>query len=77
MILVSQKCIFDKKGLGYKPFKNKKYFKNYFVKEASSFSPSTICNLYGRGHISDNCLLRKSSHIIQNSIILDSKGRKG
>ena len=47
MILASQKCIFDlkkkTKGLGYKPFKNKKYFKNYFVKEAS------ICSLYGRG----------------------------
>ena len=45
MILASQKCIFDKNGLGYKSFKNKKYFKNYFVKEASSFSLSTICNL--------------------------------
>ena len=51
MILTSQKCIFDKKGLDYKPFKNKKYF----VKDASSFSPSTICNLCGiGGHISDN-----------------------
>ena len=78
MILASQKCIFDKNGLGYKSFKNKKYFKNYFVKETSSFLPSTMCNLCGwGGHISDNCLLRKSSHIIQNSIILDSKGRKG
>ena len=68
MILASQKCIFDKKGLGYKPSKNKKYFKNYFVKEAAKFSPSTICNLCGReGHISDNCLLRKSSHVLQNS----------
>ena len=61
MILTSQKCIFDKKGLDYKPFKNKKYF----VKDASSFSPSTICNLCGReGHISDNCPLRKSSHVL-------------
>ena len=68
MILASQKCIFDKNWLGYKPSKNKKYFKNYFVKEASSFSPSTICNLCGRGgHISDNCPLRKSPHVLQNS----------
>ena len=68
MILASQKVYFWSKGLGYKPFKNKKYFKNYFVKEASSFSPSNICNLYGRGGcLSDNCLLRKSLHVLQNS----------
>ena len=67
MILANQMCIFYKKGLGYKPFKNKKYFKNNFVKEAYSFSPSTICNLCGReGHISDNCLLRKSPYVLQN-----------
>ena len=49
-------------------FKKNKYFKNYFVKEASSFSHSTIFNLCGRGgHISDNCPLRKSPHGIQNS----------
>ena len=66
--MASQKCIFGQKGLGYKPFKNQKYFKNYFIKEASSFSPSTICNLCGRGsHISDFCPLRKSSHVLQNS----------
>ena len=48
-------------------FKNKKYFKNYFVKEASSFSPSTIWNICGRGsHISDFCPLRKSFHVLQN-----------
>ena len=64
IILASQKCIFDQKRLGYKSFKNQ----NYFVKKASSFSPSTICNFCRRrGHISDNCPLRKSPHGIQNS----------
>ena len=64
MILANQKCIFDKKGLGYKPFKNQFFFKNYFVKEASSFSPSTICNLCEReGHISDIFPLTKSPHV--------------
>ena len=33
MILASKKCVFDKRGLGYKTSKNEKYFKNYFVKE--------------------------------------------
>ena len=31
MILASQKCVFDKQGLGFKSSKNQKYFKNYFV----------------------------------------------
>ena len=28
MILASQKCVFDKRGLGYKTSKNEKYFKS-------------------------------------------------
>ena len=59
MILASQKCVFDKRGLGYKSSKNEKYFKNYFIKESISERPSTICNFYGRGgHISSTCLFR-------------------
>ena len=78
MISASPKCIFDKNGLGHKHFKNQKYFKNYFVKEAFSFSPSTICNLCGKGsHISDFCPLRKSPHVLQNSkLFWIPKGRK-
>ena len=48
MILTSQKCIFDKQWLGFKSSKNQKYFKNYFVKESTSASPSTTCNFCGR-----------------------------
>ena len=59
IILSSQICIFDKNGLGYESFKKKKYFKNYFVKNTSSTSLSTICNFYGReGYISRTCSLR-------------------
>ena len=62
MILASQKCVFDKQGLRFKSLKNQKYFKNYFVKESTSASPSTICNFCGkRGHISSTCLLRNGS----------------
>ena len=59
-------------------FKKNKYFKNYFVKEASSFSHSTIFNLCGRGgHISDNCPLRKSPHVLRNfKLFWIPKGRK-
>ena len=42
LILASQKCVFDKRGLGYKCSKKEKYFKNYFVNESTSESPSTI-----------------------------------
>ena len=52
IILASQKCVFEKQGLRFKSSKNQKYFKNYFVKESTSASPSTTCNLCGReGHI--------------------------
>ena len=62
MILPSQKCVFDKQELGFKSSKNQKYFKNYFVKESSSVSPSTTCNFCGKGgHISSTCPLRNGS----------------
>ena len=68
MILASQKCVFDKRGLGYKTSKNEKYFKNYFVKESTSESPSTICNFCGRGgHISSTCPLRNGSQKVSTS----------
>ena len=50
------------KGYDSNPQKNTKYFKNYFVKESSNSSPSTICNFCGRGeHISITCPLRNES----------------
>ena len=64
MILASQKYVFDKQGLGFKSSKNQKYFKNYFVRESASASPST-CNFCGRGgHISSTCPLRNGSQNI-------------
>ena len=58
IILASQKCVFDKKGLRYKSSNNEKYFKNYFVKE-STCEILSICNFCGReGHISSTCPLR-------------------
>ena len=67
MILTSQKCVFNKQGLGFKSSKNQKYFKNYFVNESTSASPSTTCKFCGRGgQISSTCPLRNSSQ--KNSI---------
>ena len=68
MILASQKCVFEKQGLGFKSSKNQKYFKNYFVKESSSASPSTTCNFCGRGrHISSIYSLRNGSQKNSNA----------
>ena len=68
MILASQKCVFDKQGLGFKYSKNQMYFKNYFIKESTSTSPSTTCNFCERGgHISSTCPLRNSSQKNSNA----------
>ena len=62
MILAIQKCVFDKRGLVYKSSKNEKYFKNYFAKESTSESSSTIFSFYGiGGHISSIFSLRNGS----------------
>lgn len=60
-----------KKALGYKLHKNEKYLKkkrkNNFVKKASSNNQISNSIFYRRwGLISDNYLLRKSSHIASN-----------
>ena len=39
MILTSQKCVFDKKGLGYKSSNNEKYFKNYLSRSPQVNAP--------------------------------------
>ena len=43
-LLGNQRCMFEKKGLGYKPMKNEKLYSNFFVKASISLS---ICNSYG------------------------------
>jgi hypothetical protein len=59
-ILNSQRCVFDKSGLGYKPYKNEKYFKNFFVKAKSSNESFHICNFCNKnGHLIFDCPLKK------------------
>ena len=53
---------FYKQGLRFKSSNNQKYFKNYFVKESTSASPSITCNFCGKGgDISSTCSLRNGS----------------
>ena len=76
MLLASQKCIFDKRGLGYKDAKKEKLYMNYFVKEGASENESTTCNFCGRkGHISSSCKLKvgSSSNVIKTRVIKEIK----
>ena len=68
MILANQKCVFDKRGLGYKCLKNEKYFINYFIKESTSENTLTISNFCGiGGHISSTCPFRIESQKVSTS----------
>jgi hypothetical protein len=60
IILGSQKCVFDKSGLGYKPKVNEKYFKNFFVKAKSRNEPTITCTYCNKkGHKAYSCYVRK------------------
>ena len=43
-MLNSQKYVFDKGGLGYKPYLKQKYYKNYFVKATSIIDHKIVCH---------------------------------
>ena len=59
-ILSSQRCVFDKSGLGYKPSIHQKYFKNYFMKVKSSCAPTHTCHFCNKdGHLIFDCALKK------------------
>ena len=54
-LLSSQKCVFDKGGLGYKPNLKQKYYKNYFVK-STSINNQVVCHYCNQNcHIKLDC----------------------
>lgn len=60
-MLSSQRSVFNKGGLGYKPNKNQKYLKNYFVKAKESYDPSHTCNYCRKlGHLIYACPIKKN-----------------
>ena len=68
MLLGSQRCVFDKGGLGYKPYIKQKYLKNYFVKASTSSYTHTssdshaICHACNRkGHKIYDCIYKKAN----------------
>jgi len=59
-MLARQKCVFNKKYLGYQPKKNQKYLKNYFVKAKQSYDPNHTCNYCKAiGHLIYTCSMKK------------------
>jgi hypothetical protein len=65
-MLQNQRCVFDKRGLGYKTYKNQKYFKNYFVHASSRYNSNHSCTYCGRkGHQVHSCYIKKSPNLKQ------------
>ena len=51
---------FDKAGIGYKPEKRQKFYKNFFSSTQKYNSPFITCFYYGRkGHGISKCYFRK------------------
>ena len=62
IILASQKCVFDKRGLGYKCSKNENILKTILSKNPQVKVLQPFAIFYGRGgHISNICSLRNGS----------------
>ena len=63
LMLGKQKCVFDKGGIGYKPFLKTKYLKNYFIKASSPNDPNFVCNYCNQDrHISFYCAIKKNTY---------------
>lgn len=63
-LLGSQKCIFNKAGIRYKPYIKQKYMKNCFVKATSINDSKIACNYYnGMAHMSYTYPIKKNTCI--------------
>lgn len=60
-LLSTQKCVFDKGGLGYKPNLKQKYYKNYFIKVISTSDHKIVCHYCnGNSHMSFRCPVKRN-----------------
>ena len=60
----SQKCVFDKSGIGYKPSLKQKHYMTYFVKASLRNEHQVTCHYCQElGHRIYACPLRKGSHV--------------
>ena len=62
-MLNSQKCVFDKGGLGHKPNSKQKYYKNYFVNAISTSDRKIVCHSCNQnGHMKYRCLVKMNAY---------------
>ena len=61
-MLNSQKCVFGKGGIGYKPNLKQKYYKNYFVKSAP-INNQIVCHYCNRDdHMKNICPVKRNAY---------------
>ena len=60
-LLNSQKCVFDKGGIGYKPNLKQKYYKNYFVSN-TSINNQVICYCNQDGHMKNIYPVKRNAY---------------
>ena len=62
IILGKQRYVFDKAGLGYKPDKQQKFYKNFFASTQKNSSPCLTCFYCGKkGHGTSTCYFQKKN----------------
>ena len=66
IILGKQKCVFNKAGLGYKPDKQQKFYKNFFASTQKYSYPFLTCfYCHKKGHDISTCYFKKNSNNIK------------
>ncbi|KAH9792213.1 hypothetical protein KPL71_004031 [Citrus sinensis] len=61
-LLNSQKCVFDKGGIGYKPNLKQKYYKSYFVK-TTLINDQIVCHYCNQnGHMKLRCPVKRNAY---------------
>ena len=61
LLLGSQKCAFDKSGIGYKPHAKQKFYKIFFVKPTPKVEVNATCNYCNAfGHLSHRRSIKRN-----------------
>ena len=61
-LINSQKCVFDKRDIGYKPNLKQKYYKGYFVKN-TFINNQIVCHYCNQdGHMKNRCAVKRNAY---------------
>jgi hypothetical protein len=65
-LLGSQRCVFDKAGIGYNPKIKEKHYQKFFINE--NFLKSPICKHCGKlGHNIHTCLMKNMIWVVKGT----------